>query len=87
MEERVANALKPPKCPSCGAEVSALIFSGLEWVSATLTLDDYGNPQYTSWDSHDFAENESEYSCPKCYTKLFDNEEDAVKFLRGELSD
>jgi len=76
--EKVARALKPPRCPKCGEKVDELIFQGLEWVEARFTGEEYIN-----WESLDF-EGEPQYLCPKCRKVLFYDENDARRFLQGE---
>jgi len=76
-----------PKCPECGKEINYLIFSGEEYVTATVSLRKNGTIDYTNWNSCGGFGDIMDYSCPECHAILFDNEEDAEAFLRGELDE
>lgn len=77
VEERVAIALHPPRCPKCGAGVDCLEYTGLETVKATYTLT-----EFIGWEMEGVMGSE-EFLCPECTALLFNDEEDARKFLMG----
>jgi predicted RNA-binding Zn-ribbon protein involved in translation (DUF1610 family) len=82
--EEIAKNLKPPRCPKCGAEIDHLHFYAYELVKADFWVVD-GRSEYSGWDSLGDMLDEVEYSCPECGEVLFKHEDDAIKFLRGEL--
>jgi len=70
-----------PTCPICHADIDYLSYNATVSESGTATL-------YAECDLH-FHEKHSEtedttFSCPKCYTLLFDNQDHAVAFLLGK---
>jgi predicted RNA-binding Zn-ribbon protein involved in translation (DUF1610 family) len=77
-------------CPNCGHGIDCLINrqSGVkEWkfgfgVGNATTADDYG---YEALDD-DFQpdDNYNSWCCPNCYKELTDDEDDAVRILRGK---
>ena len=71
-----------PKCPNCGAEIDHLI----NWSEAEekyiFRVSEEGEPDYEYVDS--IPKGKNDYECPKCNTVLFRDEEEAVKFLRGD---
>ena len=80
--EQIANALKPPKCPYCGAELQELKFMGSETVSATFYIDNEMG-EYDNWDSFGTEDGSECYYCPVCDKLLFFDEDDAIEFLMG----
>jgi len=81
--ERVANALKPPKCPKCGAEIDHLHYYAYELQRADFWVFD-SNTEYDNWESlAGDTKGEPDYDCPICGETLFHSEDEAEKFLRG----
>ena len=74
-----------PKCPKCGKEIDQLIYEGCERMSATVELNSVGTVQYFNFYSHGFEG--CKFKCPECGEVLFKYEDDAEKFLRGEMKD
>ena len=72
-----------PKCPKCGKEIDHLR-SFLPIYD--LTVDENGKKHYEFIEDSPVAIKEH-YTCPECRTVLFTDEEEAVKFLRGETSE
>lgn len=74
------------KCPICGEEIYILRYRAREEVMAWVTCD-FDECEYTNWDSEGIAgATEPRYCCPKCDEVLFNNAEEAKKFLKsGEL--
>jgi len=70
-----------PKCPKCGEEIDYLIGYYRYESSNFLHMID-GEPERTFRDEATYLEGEDEYECPLCEKVLFDNEEDALEFLR-----
>jgi len=84
--EVIANKLKPPRCPKCGAEIDHLRCYEKAWSTATCYInEDYLIVEYSDWDILDVTE--VEYHCPKCDEVLFESEEEARKFLKGEADE
>jgi len=77
VEEEIAKALHPPRCPKCGEGIDCLDYTGLEAVGATYTLTEFIN-----WDMEGVVGSE-EFNCPECNSLLFKDEVDARKFLMG----
>ena len=73
-----------PKCPECGKEIDQLIYRAYELVTARALLTPAKIMDYINWESHGITREAPEYRCPECDAVLFDNEEDAEAFLRGE---
>ena len=69
-----------PKCPKCGKEIDRLR-SFLPIYD--LTVDENGKEHYEFINYSPVAIKEH-YICLKCRAVLFTDEEDAIKFLRGE---
>jgi len=86
----IVRALKPLRCPKCGAEIHTLNYYEKAWSKATFGLIEIHLPSgereyrrdYRSWDTVRVID--VEYRCPECDEVLFTSEEEAEKFLRGE---
>lgn len=76
-EENIVRALKPPRCPKCGAVLEYLESTIVGIVRACFDGDDYYD-----WSLMD--DDEIIYSCPRCGEVLFTDEYDARWFLLGE---
>lgn len=82
VEEKIAVALHPPRCPKCNEELTHLVNICDNWMEYKFRLRDDGWGDYDLEKSE--AGNHSEYGCPACRTTLFDNEDEAMAFLKGE---
>ena len=71
-----------PKCPECGAEIDYLINVCETIEEYIFSVDGGGFADYEQTDA--WAGDWSEYRCPECRKVLFRDEDDAVKFLKGE---
>ena len=76
-----------PKCPKCGKEIDHLVYQSYELVTATALLTPADIIDYISWESHGITRDPPEYKCPECGAVLFNKEEDAEAFLKGEDKD
>ena len=83
--ERVANALKPPVCPKCGSTIDYLINVCEEWAVYRFWINGDGEAEYEHTDT--FPGDVSEFECPKCHETLFDDEDEAEAFLKGEVDE
>ena len=73
-----------PFCPRCGKRVDFLknyVYGCTEEYNLRIAVN--GEPLYEYLDTVE-GEHE-EYCCPKCGATLFDNREDAVKFLKDDV--
>ena len=73
------------KCPKCGKEIDTLknICTNITH-EYTFYIASNGEADYKY--ERDLSEySESEYWCPECDAFLFDNEEEAERFLKGEV--
>ena len=70
-------------CPKCQDETTSLLHIRSGWVNQECFLNDNEKLDY---DNYEFNEdgNISLYNCPLCDAELFTNEEEALKFLRGD---
>jgi len=67
-----------PFCPNCGKKINRLIY----WENAA-NVAKFDGKDYYDWDTVEVYE--CGYECPECGTQLFDNEEDAERFLKDDL--
>lgn len=79
---KIARALKPPRCPRCGKELTYLINVCEEFHVYYFEVDEEGEVDYRDKDS--WPGDTSEYGCPFCFEVLFTSEEEAKAFLLGE---
>jgi len=49
-----------------------------------MTANFFPSGELSGWETVDVKEDSVEYDCPKCGEKIFDNRDDAEKFLKGE---
>jgi predicted RNA-binding Zn-ribbon protein involved in translation (DUF1610 family) len=75
---------KVVRCPNCGKEIHQLYYyeTGVVqdyWVS----LDKDGDIEYEKINDL-YYDSDGAFYCPHCNTKLFDDEEEARKFLLGK---
>ena len=76
-----------PKCPKCGKEIDYLVDYSPAWQKYEMRIDKNGDAHYEFVDdSLPIDTIDDEYECPECGEVLFTDEEEAVKFLRGETS-
>jgi len=84
--------MKMLKCPECGQEIEYLINEYVEEVAVCRVYPDenhgvfYFDLEPVDAENSISRPNIDLYYCPKCKALLFDNEEDAKAFLRGELN-
>ena len=77
-----------PKCPKCGKEIDYLVDYSPAWQKYEMRIDKNGDAHYEFVDdSLPIDTIDDEYECPECGEVLFTDEEEAVKFLRGETSE
>ena len=81
--EEIAAALKPLRCPKCGARIYYLIYYAEELVEATAYLSE-GHLEYSGWQTLSINYDAVRYCCPVCNRVLFRDERKAEKFLKGE---
>jgi len=76
-----------PKCPKCGKEIDYLRDFSPVWQEYKMIIDENGDAHYEFVDdSLPIDTIDDEYECPECGEVLFTDEEEAVKFLKGETS-
>lgn len=75
------------KCPVCGEEITHLVNYTNELVVYYVGLDKNGELGFKKEDSIPSDSALDEYECPVCSIVLFDNPDDAVKFIKGECDD
>jgi len=75
-----------PRCPKCCREIDYLRDFSPIWEEYKMTIDENGNAHYEFVDGPFITNSGDEYKCPKCSAVLFRDEEEAVRFLRGEPS-
>jgi len=71
------------KCPKCKKEINHLHNVSALWHQWDMTLDKEGYADYEerkSWS----ADRENTWMCPECDEDLFTDENDAIKFLKGD---
>lgn len=73
--------IEKTKCPKCGEEIEEL--KTYEEMNSYLRISDSGEADYTT-DGY-LEKEEYNYECPECHEVLFDNEQDAIDFLKGKL--
>jgi len=77
-----------PKCPKCGKEIDYLVDYSPAWQKYEMRIDKNGDAHYEFVDdSLPIDTIDDEYECPECSEVLFTDEEEAVKFLKGEISE
>lgn len=68
-------------CPKCGKEIDELVHWQTCEVKYRFYLDENGEEYYEQ--TNIAGGDEPEYDCPLCGSKLFTDEQDAAKFLKG----
>ena len=71
------------KCPQCKDNITHLIHSARIVAIWQFSLDDNGNADYSTSELMDEPGENQQWECPECSAVLFENEKDAVIFLRG----
>jgi len=82
---RIVNEIRPPRCPECGEELRYLVHESTEVVVYEFRVDYNGDVDYYEDDRYPLSSEDNGYFCPYCHSKLFRDEEDAKKFLMGEM--
>ena len=72
------------KCPECGEEIGVLKNICTNITQEFTFYIAKGEVEYKYEDTPSEG-GDSEFYCPKCNAFLFDNEEDAERFLKGEV--
>jgi hypothetical protein len=67
-----------PICPKCGTDIRKLIYVG------PALANFYGAKDHWDYEDIQFLDDNGQYECSKCGRTLFNNEEDARRFMNGE---
>ena len=70
-----------PTCPNCRKEVSHVLRCEMANVVSAMYLDEVGEARLKE---QSFEPEAVEFLCPECNQKLFDTNEDAENFLKGQ---
>ena len=70
-----------PKCPKCGKEINKLYNIQLGEMCWEMDEDGEYENRVDLFVQHDET---NFWECPECNERLFDNEEEAINFLKGE---
>jgi len=85
VEEKIAVALHPPRCPQCGEELDYLDYFAYAAVKSQLEIDEGGE---ADWDAMEILDDtwpgSIEYQCPVCGIVMFHDDDSAVRFLKGK---
>jgi len=82
--EKIAKALKPPRCPECGSELHGFDYYVLELSRAFAHYDEPGGYLvYSNWDTIDTKEETAEFRCPECNALITRDVEEAEEILSG----
>ena len=73
------------RCPKCGTEVSYLHHYQDATLFHAFDVDESGEARYKYKDT--IGCEVMTYECPNCGVELANNEEDALAFLKGEISE
>lgn len=79
--DKLILKIKPPKCPYCRKEINELIYVE-NAIRRAICHPTNKQLEYFAWKTVDV---EYWFECPECLEKLFDSEEEAYKFLKGEF--
>lgn len=74
---------KYPKCPKCKKEIKTLRNIVTGTMEYELRVDKDGDCEYAKMDFESDS-GDNDFTCPLCRKILFNNEEDALEFLKGE---
>lgn len=72
-------------CPKCSREIDYLVSDSASTFVQYLSLDIQGDVQYENKDFDFNYSEDSTYYCPECGKILFNEEEKAIAFLKGDL--
>lgn len=74
------------QCPECKKEIKHLEHEESVFVFYKATLDKNGDIKYSKRPLYSEPETDCEgaFICPECKQELFYNEQDAIKFFKGE---
>ena len=76
-----------PKCLKCKEEINTLYFSKTRNITGSVGLDKDGDMEFDEdYNIHDQQEPYA-YRCPDCDEILFEDDEEAEKFLRNKKGD
>ena len=76
---------KKVKCYKCGEEIDFLTEYSKGWIRYDIFIGNDGQEDYEARDPIHDDMPVVEYDCPECGVSLFNNNEDAIAFLRGEI--
>lgn len=83
--QKVSVALHPPKCPQCGVELDYLDYFAYAHVKSQLEINEEGNAEWGYMELLDGTWPGSiEYQCPACGIVMFQSDDSAIKYLKGE---
>ena len=76
-----------PICPTCNKRIEHLLENVKEINTYELRLDSNDELEYTQTDDKEAADDDDEeqYVCPNCWKIITNNEDDAYRFLKGEI--
>ena len=76
--------VKMSKCPKCDEEITHLDFDVTAGCSAQIYQEDVLNGKITDYDIDCLTDGVQfdNFRCPECQEKLFDTEDEAIKFLK-----
>lgn len=72
-------------CPKCGKEIKYLRYFEQSVKSFYFQLTVDYRPFYERDDDNNVAGGDGNFECPECMETIFHDEDDAVKFLKGEV--
>ena len=72
------------KCPKCNREINTLQNIVTGTMEYELKIDKDGDREYAEMKFEADDDGANDFSCPKCFDILFNNEENAIAFLKGE---
>ena len=71
------------RCPKCKKKIDCLLWEGGKKHTGTLSINEDGNEEFDE-DSNIFSQESYSYFCPECDEKIFEDDEDAIEFLKKE---
>jgi phage FluMu protein Com len=78
--ERIAGALKPPKCPHCGKPIDELICL-VEEIHEYIYQFDYETKEFETEETEMWTGDWIQFKCPSCDAVLFTDERAAKDFF------
>lgn len=76
--------IKELKCPKCKGEIESLNFSKARNVFGTINLNEKQEAEWIEEFDIDEEQKQYEYRCPECNEILFEDDEEAENFLKGD---